>query len=198
MDICGFLQYSAIVLCGFLVAFYINRKTISTYPYKQVHDMFINNPISAHYESNQSIIAIVTGSTSGLGEGIASELYKYGFTVVIASRNHEKSVRVIDDIRSRYPGSAGHLIYGRLDTSDLDSVKEFSSWFIETFDHLDYLVNNAGIHYGSVENNPLFNISIAIDSVQGYDLSFVTNYMGHYLLTHLLLHRMRYTTYNPT
>ena len=138
------------------------------------------------------LIAIVTGSTSGLGEGIASELFKYGFTVIIASRNREKSMRVIDAIHCKYPGSAGRLIFNRLDTSDLQSVGQFSSWFRQTFDHLDYLVNNAGIHYASLENNPLFNTTAAIDSPQGYDLVFATNYMGHFLLTHLLFNHLRY------
>lgn len=191
MDASSYFQYAIIVLCGFLCAFYVNRR-IASYPYKQVHDMFTNNPISNHYGSNQDIIAVVTGSTSGLGEGIASELFKYGFTVIIASRNYEKSMRVIDDIRCKYPGSAGRLIFSKLDTSDLQSVGQFSSWFSETFDHLDYLVNNAGIQYGSIENNPLFNTSAAIDSSQGYDLVFATNYMGHFLLTHLMFHHLRY------
>ncbi len=111
------------------------------------------------------LIAIVTGSTSGLGEGIASELFKYGFTVIIASHNREKSMRVIDAIHCKYPGSAGRLIFCRLDTSDLQSVEHFSSWFRQTFDHLDYLVNNAGIHYASLENNPLFNTSAAMGAM---------------------------------
>ena len=191
MDSSNYFQYALIVLCGFLSAFYVNR-SIASYPYKAVHDMFTNNSISTHYGSNQDIIAIVTGSTSGLGEGIASELFKYGFTVIIASRNREKSMRVIDAIHCKYPGSAGRLIFNRLDTSDLQSVGQFSSWFRQTFDHLDYLVNNAGIHYASLENNPLFNTTAAIDSPQGYDLVFATNYMGHFLLTHLLFNHLRY------
>jgi len=164
MDSSNYFQYALIVLCGFLSAFYVNR-SIASYPYKAVHDMFTNNSISTHYGSNQDIIAIVTGSTSGLGEGIASELFKYGFTVIIASRNREKSMRVIDAIHCKYPGSAGRLIFNRLDTSDLQSVGQFSSWFRQTFDHLDYLVNNAGIHYASLENNPLFNTSAAMGAM---------------------------------
>mmetsp|Transcript_18283 Transcript_18283/g.26691 ORF Transcript_18283/g.26691 Transcript_18283/m.26691 type:complete len:289 (+) Transcript_18283:416-1282(+) len=72
-----------------------------------------------------------------------------------------------------------------LDTSDFDSVIEFATWYRAKHNTLTYLVNNAGILYltekvGTCPDNPL-------RSKQGYDLAFATNYLGHFLLTELLL-----------
>jgi NAD(P)-dependent dehydrogenase (short-subunit alcohol dehydrogenase family) len=67
----------------------------------------------------------------------------------------------------------------------MDSVRDFSSWFRGKYSHLNILVNNAGIHYmtSAMSEN-------ARMSKQGYDLSFATNYMGHFLLTEELLPMM--------
>ena len=130
---------------------------------------------------------MITGSTSGIGLNLAKELHAYGATVVIAARNEKKAQGVINDLRAANPGSKGEFVFGQCDTSDLDSVKAFASWVSTKFAHIDYLVNNAGIMYASSPGSPLLNLDEPIMSKQGYDLSFVTNYMGHFLLTHLLL-----------
>ena len=77
---------------------------------------------------------------------------------------------------------------GILDTSDLDSVASFAQHFLTNHTQLHYLVNNAGIHYVSMDDGaPMKNLSIPLVSPQGYDLAFATNYLGHFLLTELLL-----------
>ena len=152
-----------------------------------MYEMFKANPLHKGKKDAEGIVCIVTGSTSGLGQKIAEELFRYGATVVVASRNETKGAGVIEDIIAANPGSKGKLVFGKLDTADLDTVKEFAVWFRKNFDHVDYLVNNAGIQYGASENNPMQNMSASITSKQGYDNCFVTNYMGHFLLTELLL-----------
>lgn len=130
---------------------------------------------------------IVTGSTNGLGKMIASELFNLGATVVIASRNQEKVAQTIQEIQSRYPGSIGKLEPGILDTSDLNSVVSFVKSFLKDHSELYAIVNNAGIHYISTAGNPIKNLDLPMRSKQGYDLAFATNYLGHFLLTELLL-----------
>lgn len=88
-------------------------------------------------------------------------------------------------IKAKYPTSTGSLVSHQLDLSDLDSVKLFVSWFTHSYSALDFLVNNAGINYEtlrqkSTPENPLC-------SPQGYDLTFASNYLGHFLLTDNLL-----------
>jgi NAD(P)-dependent dehydrogenase (short-subunit alcohol dehydrogenase family) len=118
---------------------------------------------------------------------IASELFRMGATVIIASRNAAKCEATIQDIKNKYPDSLGSLEVGVLDTSDLDSVKSFAKFFLKNHSKLHALINNAGIHYVSTEGNPLQNLSLPMKSKQGYDLAFATNYLGHFLLSELML-----------
>lgn len=89
-------------------------------------------------------VAIVTGSTNGLGEQMAIQLHNLGATVVIASRTFDKCVSTGAKILALHPDSCGKIFTRVLDTSDLDSVKSFADWFSATSERLDYLVNNAG------------------------------------------------------
>lgn len=91
-------------------------------------------------------IAIVTGSTNGLGEQIAKQLYRLGATVVIASRTYQKCVDTAEKIDTGYPESCGKILSRTLDTSDLDSVKQFVEWYRTEFEQLHYLINNAGLY----------------------------------------------------
>lgn len=118
---------------------------------------------------------------------IASELYRMGATVIIASRNAAKCEVTIKEIKSRYPESLGSLEVGILDTSDLNSVVSFAKSFLKDHSKLHALINNAGIHYISTEGSPLHNLSLPMKSKQGYDLAFATNFLGHVLLTELMI-----------
>jgi NAD(P)-dependent dehydrogenase (short-subunit alcohol dehydrogenase family) len=146
-----------------------------------------------YYETNESKplkgkIAIVTGSTSGLGKSLATTLYELGATVVIASRSPKKCEETIELIQSEISSSSGSLVSHSLDVSDLDSVQSFATWFNTKFSHLDILVNNAGINYRSNSMKP--SPEIPLVSPQGYDLTFASNYLGHFLLTELLLPKL--------
>ena len=89
-------------------------------------------------------IAIVTGSTNGLGEQIAAQLYRLGAEVIIASRTNSKCEVTSKKIESEYPESSGKITTHTLDTSDLKNVQSFVAWFQGQYKQLDFLVNNAG------------------------------------------------------
>ena len=122
----------------------------------------------------------------GLGLELAKLLYNSGstLTVIMASRNATKCLEWIDEMKSQKTSSSVTLDWQVLDTSDMDSVKAFSSWFRGKYSHLNILVNNAGIHYMTSAANEIRQ------SKQGYDLSFATNYFGHFYLTEELLPMM--------
>ena len=132
-------------------------------------------------------VSVVTGTTSGLGKEIARELFSFGSTVYITGRSIEKINDTIEDIKKTYPNSIGTLEVGILDTSDFDSVQDFVAKYKSKHSSIDFLVNNAGIHYASYPGDYMINYHEEIKSKHGYDLAFTTNYMGHFLLTKLML-----------
>lgn len=162
------------------------------YPSALVDELVLNRK-GKHVPLNKLTI-IVTGSTNGLGKMIASKLYEMGATVIIASRSGEKSEKIVSEIKAKYPDSIGNLEVGIVDTSDMNSVVNFARLFLEGHAELHALINNAGIHYVSVKGDPLHNLSLPMVSPQGYDLAFATNYLGHFLLTELLLPIMSKTS----
>lgn len=141
-------------------------------------------------------LALVTGATSGIGKQAARELLvQHGFSVILAGRSEAKLRSLVqeleDECRKEPVTCRGSVTAGLVDTSDLDSVAGFANWFKETFvdenKTLAVLVNNAGIHYAGQPDNVMYDMSAGVSSKQGYDLVFATNYLGHFLLTELLL-----------
>lgn len=118
-------------------------------------------------------VCIVTGPTSGIGLEIARGLAERGATVVLAARDRAKA----DAVRARIGGDARFMA---LDLASLASVRAFAAEYRRSFDRLDVLVNNAGIHTARDEV-----------TVDGVELTFQTNHLGHFLLTKLLLDPLR-------
>jgi len=86
-------------------------------------------------------IAVITGSTRGLGLAIAKAFAEEGASVVITSRSNEAVNRVVDDMRS-----AGHQAAGMaVDVSDIHQVRTLADFVVKTFGRIDIWVNNAGI-----------------------------------------------------
>ncbi|KAL6704069.1 hypothetical protein ACN47E_008833 [Coniothyrium glycines] len=124
-------------------------------------------------------IAIVTGSNSGLGLSIATSLSKQGATVYLACRNIDKGQAAIKEIvKTAGEKSADRLFCWKLDTSDSDSVRAFCEKWQQDRRPIDMLVHNAGI--ASAPNTG------ASKSVDGLELVYATNFLGSFLMTHLL------------
>ncbi|KAH8831008.1 hypothetical protein DL96DRAFT_1705464 [Flagelloscypha sp. PMI_526] len=124
--------------------------------------------------------ALVTGANIGIGLEIARGLAARGATVVLACRNLEKAESARKDILEKSKGSIREeqVECMLLNLADLDSVRALAkSWGTRP---LDILVNNAGITTGTFTKNP-----------QGYELTYATNILSHYLLSLLLLPMIR-------
>lgn len=117
---------------------------------------------------------IVTGANSGLGFEVTRELANKGAKVIMACRNQEKATKARNTILNNVENADIEIMH--LDLASLKSVRDFASKFLEKYDKLDVLINNAGI--------------MAIPYTQtedGYESQLATNYLGHFLLTGLLI-----------
>ena len=119
-------------------------------------------------------IAVVTGANSGLGKSIARELARAGASVTIAVRDTDKGEQAAADIRRDV--ASADLSVQRLDLADLASVRSFAESFAADHDHVDVLVNNAGIMA------PPRRLT-----ADGFESQIGTNHLGHFALTGLLL-----------
>ena len=89
----------------------------------------------------QDKVAIVTGSTSGMGRATAELFAKEGAKVVVTGRNEERAKAVVDAIKAE----GGEAMYLIVDTSNVEGCKVLVDKTIEAYGTLDILVNNAGM-----------------------------------------------------
>lgn len=85
-------------------------------------------------------VAIVTGSTSGMGRETAYLFAEEGAKVVVTGRNEERAKAVVDKIKA----AGGEATYVIADTADLGSAKKIFDATMEAYGTVDVLMNNAG------------------------------------------------------
>lgn len=127
--------------------------------------------------SQQGRVAIVTGANAGLGYETALELARKDMKVVLACRNPEKAEAARGKLLEAAPGA--ELDMRPLDLGSLADVRRFAADFRNRYASLDILVNNAGLMV------PPYSLT-----EDGFESQFGVNYLGHYLLTSLLLDLM--------
>ncbi|KAK0481149.1 NAD(P)-binding protein [Armillaria luteobubalina] len=119
-------------------------------------------------------VIMVTGGNTGIGRETIRALLRRNAKVYMAARDE---VKARNTIRELLQDTGKEAILLRLDLASLESVRAAAAEFTSKETELHVLFNNAGVMWP-----PLHQIS-----VDGYDLQFATNIMGHFLLTHLLL-----------
>lgn len=120
--------------------------------------------------------ALVTGSTSGLGEVVARRLGAMGATVIVHGLNEQRGNEIAAGITRAGPGRA---VYYPGDLGSLDQVEALARRVRQEHPRLHLLVNNAGI--GGASNGE------RRESADGHELVFQVNYLSHFLLTRELL-----------
>ncbi|KQO59806.1 SDR family NAD(P)-dependent oxidoreductase [Curtobacterium sp. Leaf261] len=115
-----------------------------------------NQPILSNADALDALVpdtrlagrtAIVTGSTSGIGEAIARVLASSGATVVVSGRNAERAQAVVDTITAA--GGTARAVVADLGAS-ADEVRRFATEATTALGgHVDVLVNNAGVYPAS-------------------------------------------------
>lgn len=125
-------------------------------------------------------VALVTGSTDGLGREVALRLGLSGYHVIVHGRNAERGQAVVEEIQSR-DGSASLII---ADLASLANVRELAATVLRDYPRLDVLVNNAGIGRGP-------DGATREESPDGHELRLAVNYLSHFYLTRTLLPLLR-------
>ncbi len=115
-------------------------------------------------------VAIVTGSSSGIGLETARVLAGKNATTIVAVRNPEKGDNVVARIKMEYPSASVSFMV--LDLADLESIRQFADAFCAQYDRLDLLINNAGVMVPPYSK-----------TANGFELQMGTNHMGHFALT---------------
>ncbi|CAM8879218.1 unnamed protein product [Rhodiola kirilowii] len=127
-----------------------------------------------------NLTAIVTGGACGIGFETSKTLALRGAHVVIAARNTAAANEAKQQIVKEIPSARIDVL--KLDLASLKSVREFVDEFISLNLPLNILINNAGIMFCPYQL-----------SQDGIELQFATNHLGHFLLTNLLLDKMKHT-----
>lgn len=126
-------------------------------------------------------IAVVTGANSGIGLETTRELARSGVSVVMACRSRDRGEQARAELlqsspRQRFSNDQLKLSIAELDLTSSDSVARFVDGFVEDFDKLDLLINNAGV----MACPPTL-------TAHGVERQWASNHLGHFALTGLLL-----------
>lgn len=139
------------------------------------------NPHHEIPESDKKLsgkIIVFTGGTDGIGRVAVKMLYEMGARVVLLGRNKTKGEAVISELTvTEGNGAASFEI---CDLASMKSVKDCANRILAEYSNIDVLVNNAGINM----TRPTF-------TEDGFESNWAINYLGPYLLTNLLLERIK-------
>ena len=119
-------------------------------------------------------VVVVTGVTSGIGKALATGLARSGENVVLVARDAQRGSMIQEEIKSQSQNPEIDLVLS--DLSSLSSVRNAAAIIKSKHEKIDVLINNAAIYKSRRE-----------PSMDGFELMFVTNHLGPFLFTHLLL-----------
>jgi len=123
-------------------------------------------------------IVALTGASSGLGRVAAFRLAAMGAHLVLVARNRAKGETLLQQLRAQHPGLDAKLLIA--DLSSLADIRRLAVELPKAAPRIDVLINNAGAIFTQRET-----------SVDGLERTFALNHMAYFLLTLLLLDRLK-------
>ena len=114
--------------------------------------------------------AAITGVTGGLGMNAAIELGRHGASLLVTARDDAKAAQAVARIAKEAPGTKVEVV--ELDLADLTQTKKAAAGLVDTVQHLDILINNAGVMATPKRL-----------TVDGFELQMGTNHLGHFAWT---------------
>ncbi|MFL5352898.1 SDR family oxidoreductase [Archangium sp.] len=122
----------------------------------------------------QGKVCLITGATSGIGLESARALAAQGATVVLSGRDPGRGEAALAEVRRTVPDAKLDLMLA--DLTSLASVRKLAGDFQAKYSRLDVLLNNAGL---IIDRRKM--------TADGFEATFATNHLAHFLLTNLLL-----------
>ena len=124
---------------------------------------------------------IITGANSGIGLETAVDMAKRNARVILACRSVERGKAALADVKKR--SGNDNVVFVQLNLGSLASVRAFAAKILEDEQRIDILINNAGV----------MMIAERTLTSDGFEMQFGVNHLGHFLLTNLLLDRIKET-----
>lgn len=121
---------------------------------------------------------MITGATSGIGRAAALQLGRLGADLILVGRDERRGKELIRRLARSFSGGAA--LFLKADLSSLGDVRDLALRIRDRCARVDILINNAGTRNRTFRPSP-----------DGIESTFATNHLGHFLLTLLLLERLR-------
>ncbi|KQX23586.1 MULTISPECIES: SDR family oxidoreductase [unclassified Sphingomonas] len=122
--------------------------------------------------------ALVTGATKGIGFAVAGQLADKGARVLVHARNRKSGEEALRKLRKKRPGALFDLVVA--DVASMAGTRALAEAVLAQAPRLDILVNNVGAMYSDLSYSP-----------DGIETTFAVNHLSIFLLTGLLLDRLR-------
>jgi NAD(P)-dependent dehydrogenase (short-subunit alcohol dehydrogenase family) len=139
----------------------------------------MKNWTAANIPQRNKGLAIITGSTEGIGYEDALALSSAGWNVILMGRNPQKGAESI--ARIQQINAKAKVSFEKIDLADLASITSFASKMMAKGQAIDLLINNAGV----------MTPPKRLETADGFELQFGTNHIGHVALTAQLLPLLR-------
>lgn len=123
-------------------------------------------------------ICVITGATDGVGLETARTLGKDGWTLALVARNAQKGERIASELRAECGND--EIFFKQGDLSVQQDVRRVARDLAETFPRIDVLINNAGAIFWKRKQTE-----------EGFEATFALNHLNYFLLTNLLLDRLK-------
>ena len=139
---------------------------------------YISGGVCRSQAKLDSKTAIITGANTGIGLETAVDLANRNARVILACRSVERGETAAVQVRKR--SGNDKVVFVQLDLASMESVRNFTAKILKDEPRIDILTNNAGVDCleGSL-------------TVGGFEKHMAINHLGHFLLTHLLLDRLK-------
>ncbi|KAH3711944.1 hypothetical protein DPMN_071620, partial [Dreissena polymorpha] len=119
-------------------------------------------------------VAVITGGNGGIGKYIAEDFAKRGAKVYLACKDEKNGTEVANELKKKTGNDK--IVCLKCDLASFKSVQSFTDAFKKKEENLHFLINNAGIM-----------MHPQLTTEDKFEIHFQVNYLGHALLTHLLM-----------